>query len=309
LKKYFSIKGGVFSKTIGYVHAIDGINFTIDEGKTLGLVGESGCGKTTVGRCMLRLIEPTGGRVLFDGMDILKLKGMALRKMRRDMQIVFQDPFSSLNPRMIVKDIIGEPLVINKLANGSELRKKVLELMEMVGLGKEQMNRYPHEFSGGQRQRICIAKALALNPKILVLDEPTSALDVSVQAQILNLLEDLQRELHLTYLFISHDLSVIRHVSDHIVVMYMGKIMEIGEVRDIYENPLNPYTKALLSAIPGFKKERIILKGEVPSPINPPSGCRFEPRCQEACEICRDEEPKLIDVGSGHFVACHFPMG
>jgi oligopeptide/dipeptide ABC transporter ATP-binding protein len=309
LRKYFPIKGGIFSRALEFVHAVDQVNFSIENGETFGLVGESGCGKTTVGRLILKLIPLDEGKIYFDGKDLATLTDKQLRKIRKDMQIVFQDPFGSLDPRMTVKNIIGEPLLVNKVAGGNKLRKKVLELLEKVGLKKEHMNRYPHEFSGGQRQRICIARAIALNPKFLVLDEPTSALDVSVQAQILNLLKDLQKDLGLTYLFISHDLSVIKHMSEHIAVMYLGKLLEIGNAEDVYANPKNPYTKALMSATPipnpEYHKKRIILRGEVSSAIHPPSGCRFHPRCPEAMEVCSKKEPKLKNLGNGRLVACH----
>jgi len=313
LKKYFPIKGGVLSRAVGYVRAVDGVNFCIEEGETLGLVGESGCGKTTVGRTILRLIEPTEGEIYFDGQDLMKLDEKRMREIRRKMQIVFQDPFASLNPRMTVKRIVGEPLVINHLAKGAKLNRRVLALLERVGLKPEHMNRYPHEFSGGQRQRIGIARALALNPKFIVLDEPTSALDVSVQAQALNLLEDLQQEMGLTYLFVSHDLSVIKHVSDHVAVMYVGKLVETGPIQEVFRHPMNPYTKALFSAVPipdpERKRKRIILTGDVPSPINPPSGCRFHPRCPQAMPKCKEKEPPLVDMGNGHCVACHLVAG
>ncbi|MFQ6087330.1 MAG: ABC transporter ATP-binding protein [Candidatus Methanofastidiosia archaeon] len=310
LKKYFPIKGGVFSRVIGYVHAVDDISFYIEKGETLGMVGESGCGKTTVGRTILRLVEPTEGKIYFEGKDLGNLDNETLRIMRRNMQMVFQDPFSSLNPRMTIKNIVGEPFVIQNLYNGKELKERVLELLDTVGLKPEHLNRYPHEFSGGQRQRICVARALALNPKFIVLDEPTSALDVSVQAQVLNMLQDLQRNMNLTYLFISHNLSIIKHISDIVAVMYVGKIVEMCGVDELFSNHLHPYTKALLSAIPNpdpdFQQEEIILKGDVPSPSNPPPGCRFHPRCPFAQKVCTKEEPKLLEEVNRHFVACHF---
>lgn len=309
LKKYFPIKGGVLGRIVGYVYAVDDVSFYVLPGETLGLVGESGCGKTTVGRCVLRLIEPTAGEIDFEGTNILDLDNNEMRKLRREMQIVFQDPYASLNPRMTIKQIVGEPLLINKIARGTELEKMVLNLLLKVGLSEDHLNRFPHEFSGGQRQRIGIARALALNPKFMVLDEPTSSLDVSVQAQTLNILKDLQKEMNLTYLFISHNLSVIKHMSDRIAVMYLGKVVEMAEKRSLFKNQLHPYTQALFSAIPipdpEVKQNRIILGGDVPSPVNPPSGCHFHPRCPSAMPKCREEEPKLIELENGHFVACY----
>ncbi|MEM2227343.1 MAG: dipeptide ABC transporter ATP-binding protein [Candidatus Bathyarchaeia archaeon] len=310
LRKLFPIKEGILGKTKGYVYAVDGVSFNLKKGETLGLVGESGCGKTTVGRCILRLIEPTEGEIIFNGVNITSLPPSEMRKFRREMQIVFQDPYASLNPRWTIKNIISEPLLIHGLAKRNELYEKVLELLLKVGLSEDHLYRFPHEFSGGQRQRICIAKALALKPKFIVLDEPTSSLDVSVQAQILNLLMDLQQELKLSYLFISHNLSVIKHVSNRIAVMYLGKIVELAEKEDLFTNQIHPYTKALFSAIPipdpelTRKRNKIILKGDVPSPINPPSGCRFHPRCEYAMDICQKQEPKLIEVKKNHLVAC-----
>ncbi|MCW3992183.1 MAG: ATP-binding cassette domain-containing protein [Candidatus Bathyarchaeota archaeon] len=312
LKKYFPVRGGLFQRVTGHVRAVDGVDFIIKRGDIFGLVGESGCGKTTLGRACLRLIEPTGGEIRFEDTDLLKLSLNEMQKMRRDMQMVFQDPFSSLDPRQMVKDIVGEGLVIHGLAEGPELQENVLQTMETVGLKKEHLYRYPHEFSGGQRQRIGVARALILNPKLIVLDEPTSALDVSVQAQILNLLLKLQKELGLTYMFISHNLSVIEYMSDRIAVMYVGKIVEMGTKVELFENPLHPYTRALFSAIPipdpDFKHEKIILKGDVPSPLNPPSGCRFHPRCPHNRPSCNKSEPELINVGNEHLVACPFWM-
>ncbi len=308
LKKYFPVKGGVFSKTLDWVRAVEDVSFSIPEGKTLGLVGESGCGKTTVGRSILRLIEPTSGRVLYRGVDLCELSKREMRSMRREMQIIFQDPFASLNPRMTVASIVGEPLQIHKQAQGKEKRERVAELLDKVGLQPEHMNRYPHEFSGGQRQRIGIARALALNPKLIIGDEPVSALDVSIQAQVINLLEDLQEEFHLSYLMIAHNLSVVQHISDQVAVMYLGKIAELASNEELYSNPLHPYTVALLSAVPvpdpTGKKERIILEGDVPSPINPPPGCTFHPRCPRRFEPCAVRTPVLIDVGGGHYVSC-----
>ncbi|OLC59164.1 MAG: peptide ABC transporter substrate-binding protein [Ktedonobacter sp. 13_1_40CM_4_52_4] len=310
LKKYFPIKGGVFSKTIGYVYAVDDVNFTLARGETLGLVGESGCGKSTTGRTILRLIEPTDGELYFEGQDITKLEKSAMRALRREMQIIFQDPYASLNPRMTVGSIIGEPLEIHKIAKGSEKEERVASLLQKVGLRAEDMRKYPHEFSGGQRQRIGIARALALNPKLIVCDEPVSALDVSIQAQVINLLEDLQAEFSLSYLFIAHNLNVVEHISNRVAVMYLGQIVELASDEDLYKNPQHPYTEALLSAVPipdpTLKKKRIILEGDVPSPINPPKGCHFHTRCMYKEQICEEVEPEFKDIGGGHWVACHF---
>ncbi len=310
LVKWFPVKVGVFqNKLLGYVKAVDGIDFDIYEGQTLGLVGESGCGKTTTARCVLRLVEPTKGEIIFNGVDITKLKPRELRKLRPKMQIVFQDPYSSLNPRLTVKEIVGEALQFHGIANGKELENRVKELLEMVGLAPEHMNRYPHEFSGGQRQRISIARALAMNPDLIVCDEPVSALDVSIQSQILNLLEELQEKFKISYLFISHELNVVKHISHKIGVMYLGKIVEICDSEELYNNPLHPYTKALISAIPipnpKVKRQRIILEGDVPSPFNPPEGCRFAPRCPYVMEICKKEQPILFEPFTNHLVACY----
>jgi len=310
LVKHFPIKRGFLSRTVGLVHALDDVTLSIDKSETVGLVGESGCGKTTLGRCLLRLIEPTRGEVYYDGTNIINLKRRELRELRKSMQAVFQDPFGSLNPRHTVLDIVGEPLKVHGVAKGRELREQVAELVEKVGLTHDHLYRLPHEFSGGQRQRIGVARALALHPNFVVLDEPTSALDVSVQVQILNLLRDLQAEMQLTYLFISHDLSVVKYMSNRIAVMYLGKIVELGSADGIFNNPTHPYTKALLSSIPppdpNVKLQSVLLKGEtdVPSPVNPPSGCRFHTRCPIAKPICSKRESELLEVSKGHFVAC-----
>ena len=313
VKKYFPIRKGLLQREAGRVHAVDDVTFAVRAGETVGLVGESGCGKSTLGRTIVRLLEPTEGSVIFEGRDISKLRTRSLRPLRRDMQMIFQDPYASLNPRKRVGSIIGTPLKIHGY-DKSKRRQRVQELLETVGLSPEHYNRFPHEFSGGQRQRIGVARALALNPKLVVADEPVSALDVSIQSQMLNLLDDLQKELSLTYIFIAHDLGVVRHVSDRIAVMYLGKLVEVSPAEDLYQRPIMPYTEALLSAVPipdpdlAHKRERIVLQGDVPSPINPPSGCRFHPRCRYMTDICREVEPPLVDYGSGHLAACHHPL-
>ena len=310
--KHFPARGGMFKKSDGVVHAVDGVSFSIEEGETFGLVGESGCGKSTLGRVIARLIEPTSGEVIFDSKDITRLKAKELKSVRRGLQLIFQDPYASLNPRMPVGEIIGEALKIHNIANGKEWGERVKKLIDIVGLPKGSAYRYPHEFSGGQRQRIGIARALALNPRFIIADEPISALDVSIQAQIINLFKDLQKEFGLTYLFITHDLRVVEYISNRIAVMYLGKIVEIGNSADIYSHPVHPYTEALLSAVPipdpKRKKKRIILKGDIPSPLNPPSGCRFHTRCIYAQERCRVEEPLLIPRRDNRLAACHFPL-
>ncbi|MCU0603764.1 MAG: dipeptide ABC transporter ATP-binding protein [Desulfobacterales bacterium] len=309
--KHYPILGGVWMKQTGAVKAVDGVSLTIGEGETVGLVGESGCGKTTLGRVILRLEEPTSGEIFFQGRSILGYSRNEMQALRREMQIIFQDPFSSLNPRKTVGQIIGEPLLVHGVGSRQERDRRVLELMEVVGLRREHMRRYPHQFSGGQRQRIGVARALALNPKLVVCDEAVSALDVSIQAQVINLLKDLQQEFGLTYLFISHDLGVVEHVSDRVAVMYLGKVVEIAPSKDLYLAPLHPYTQALLSAVPIpdpslQRPGRIILKGDVPSPIDPPPGCRFHPRCHYAEGLCSEKEPPLSEIRERHWAACHF---
>lgn len=312
LKKYFPIKKGLISRVVGHVRAVDDVSFAIRKGETFGLVGESGCGKSTLGRTILRLHHPTGGDVIFDGRSMNAMKSRDLRALRQEMQIIFQDPFGSLNPRFLIKDIIGEPLRVHTKASSKEIEERVAHLMSLVGLDPARRNQYPHEFSGGQRQRIGIARAIALNPKFIVADEAVSALDVSVQSQVINLLIKLQKELGLTFLFIAHGLNVVRHISDRIGVMYLGKMAEIGPSEELFRHPLHPYTAALLSSIPlpnpEIKRERIVLQGDVPSPANPPSGCRFHPRCSFAQERCKSEVPALTEVMPNRQVACHFPL-
>jgi oligopeptide transport system ATP-binding protein len=315
LVKHFPIKSGIIiDRQVGAVQAVDDVSLTVHEGETLGLVGESGCGKSTLCRAILQLIQPTSGSVLFEGQELVGLSMKQLRPLRREMQMIFQDPYASLNPRRRVGEIVGDPIQLNGLASGKALRSQVQDLLERVGLNAEHFNRYPHEFSGGQRQRIGIARALALRPKLIIADEPVSALDVSIQAQIINLLEDLQSEFNLTYIFVAHDLGVVRHVSDRIAVMYLGKIAEIGAAEDVYANPVHPYTLALLSAVPipdpreNRSREPIVLEGELPSPANPPPACRFHTRCPYATEICSTEEPPLISHSRSQLAACHHPL-
>ncbi len=311
LAMYYPVLAGLLRRKVADVKAVDDVSFYIKRGETLGLVGESGCGKTTTGRCILQLSKPTAGQIFFEGTELTKLGNRAIRRLRRDMQLIFQDPYASLDPRMKAGDVIGEPLMVHKIARGKKYREKVEELLRMVELEPRMAERYPHEFSGGQRQRIGIARALAVSPKFIVCDEPVSALDVSIQAQVIMLLMKLKDEFNLTYLFIAHDLSVVRYISDRVAVMYLGKIMEITHSDEIYGNPLHPYTQALLSAVPipdpvvDRKRKRILLTGDVPSPVNPPSGCHFHPRCRLVQDVCKNEEPELRDVGGEHWVACH----
>ncbi len=311
LKMHFPIYRGVFQRQVGAVHAVDGVTFDVKRGETLGLVGESGCGKSTTGRTILQLYKPTAGQVHFDGVDLVSLKGEEMRKTRRKLQMIFQDPYASLNPRMTVEQIVGEPLMVHNVATGKEIEERVKHLLELVGLNPAFSTRYPHEFSGGQRQRVGVARALALQPSFIICDEPISALDVSIQAQVVNLLEELQSQFNLTYLFIAHDLSMVRHISKRVAVMYLGVIVELTDRDELYKSPLHPYTQALLSAVPipdpvlDAQRRRTILEGDVPSPVNPPSGCRFRTRCPIADKICAESRPEFREVKSGHFVACH----
>lgn len=309
LKKHFPIHDGLLQRTVGQVKAVDGVSFTINKGETLGLVGESGCGKSTTGRLILNLLEPTEGEVIFEGTDLTTLSKREMRTMRQSLQCVFQDPFASLNPRMMVGNLVAEPIYVSGRAPKSKAMNEAAELLEIVGLSAADMGKYPHEFSGGQRQRIAIARALALKPKLIIADEAVSALDVSIQSQVLNLLSDLQEQFGLSYLFISHNLSVVKHISDRVGVMYLGRLVEVADKSTLYSNPSHPYTQALLSAVPepsvDFKRERIILSGDVPSPANPPSGCAFHPRCPAAMDVCKQQRPELKEIADGHLVACH----
>jgi oligopeptide transport system ATP-binding protein len=309
LKKYFPITGGILGKKVGEVKAVDDVSFYVNKGETLGLVGESGCGKSTTGRVLMRLIEPTEGQVEFDGKDLTKLKAEEMRQMRKEIQMVFQDPFASLNPRHTVEKILEEPLIVHGVKDKAERKKRVKEMLEVVGLNSYHAKRYPHQFSGGQRQRIGIARALMTKPKLIIADEPVSALDVSIQSQVLNLLEDLQKEFQLTYIFIAHDLGVVKHISDRVGVMYLGRLVEITEADKLYEKPLHPYTKALLASIPipdpDLQQERELLSGDLPSPSNPPLGCAFHTRCSECMEVCKTTRPELVEIEPGHFAACH----
>lgn len=309
LRKYFPIRRGVLQRVVGHVKAVDGISFTVNRGETLGVVGESGCGKSTMGRSILRLLEPTAGKVMFEGQNVVSLSKPKMRALRRQMQIVFQDPYASLNPRFTIAQTLLEPMIVHNLHNASQRMERVRNLLERVGLDPDYAQRYPHEFSGGQRQRIGIARALALNPKLMILDEPVAALDVSVQSQVLNLLEDLQEEFNLTYIFVAHDLSVVRHISDRVLVMYLGRMAELADSEDMFKDPLHPYTRALMSAVPvpdpDIKRERIILQGDLPSPANPPSGCPFHTRCPVAMDVCKEKVPEWKEVKPNHRVACH----
>lgn len=309
LRKYFPIRRGIMQRVVGHVKAVDGVSFTVNRGETLGVVGESGCGKSTMGRSLLRLLEPTAGKVMFEGQNVVTLSKEKMRALRRQMQIVFQDPYASLNPRFSIAQTLMEPMIVHKLYNPNQRMERVRSLLERVGLDPDYAKRYPHEFSGGQRQRIGIARALALNPKLMILDEPVAALDVSVQSQVLNLLEDLQEEFNLTYIFVAHDLSVVRHISDRVMVMYLGRMAELADSEDLFQDPLHPYTRALLSAVPlpdpDAKRERIILQGDLPSPANPPSGCPFHTRCPVAMDVCKEKVPEWKEIKPNHSVACH----
>jgi len=315
LVMHFPIKRGAFQRTVGRVHAVDGVSFDIKKGETMGLVGESGCGKSTTGRAILQLYKPTSGHVYFHDQDLTQTKGEELRRLRRQMQMIFQDPYASLNPRMTVEEIVGEPLLVHNVANKAKIKERVKDLLNLVNLNPSYLDRYPHEFSGGQRQRIGIARAVALQPDLIVCDEPISALDVSIQAQVVNLLEDLQKQFNLTYLFIAHDLSMVRHISTRVAVMYLGVIVELADRDELYDHPVHPYTRALLSAVPipdpliEAQRQRVILTGDVPSPVNPPSGCRFRTRCPIAQALCAEAKPEWREIVPGHFTACHFAQG